>query len=77
MAYVHIDVDLDEFDSDDLKRELESRGYSVTKKGEPGLPFEAMTDLEHVRHLAQCGLVNDARLEALQMLSRHIGHRLN
>ena len=31
MAYIRIDVDLDEFDEDDLVNELEYRGYTVIK----------------------------------------------
>lgn len=31
MAYVTVDVDIDEFDDDDLIEELESRGYTVEK----------------------------------------------
>lgn len=32
MAYVTVDVDIDEFDDDDLIEELESRGYTVEEK---------------------------------------------
>lgn len=32
MAYVIVDVDIDEFDDDDLIEELESRGYTVEEK---------------------------------------------
>ena len=34
MAYVTVDVDIDEFDDDDLIEELESRGYTVEKDDE-------------------------------------------
>lgn len=32
MAYVTVDVDIDEFDDNDLIEELESRGYTVEEK---------------------------------------------
>ena len=32
MAYVHVDIDLDEFDDRDLIDELECRGYIVAKR---------------------------------------------
>lgn len=32
--YVEVEVDLSEFDTDDLAEELESRGYTVTSGGE-------------------------------------------
>lgn len=34
MAYITIDVDIDEFYDDDLIEELESRGYTVKKNDE-------------------------------------------
>lgn len=34
MPYINIDVDLDEFDDDDLIEELEDRGYTVSDKDE-------------------------------------------
>ena len=34
MPYINIDVDLDEFDDDDLIEELEDRGYTVGDKEE-------------------------------------------
>lgn len=38
MAYVSVDVDLDEFDDEELIEELESRGYKVSEDGERGNP---------------------------------------
>ena len=32
MAYVTVDVELDEFDDDELVEELESRGYTVVEE---------------------------------------------
>ena len=34
MAYLTIDVEIDEFDDDDLIEELENRGYTVSDKNE-------------------------------------------
>lgn len=34
MAYITIDVDIDEFDDDDLIEELEDRGYTIDKDEE-------------------------------------------
>lgn len=68
---VHIDDDvLEEFDDDELKDELESRGYAVAKRGEP---IEGLTELEHVEHLAVCGQIEAARAEALMLVSKAIG----
>jgi hypothetical protein len=71
---VHIDDDcLEEFDEDDLKAELERRGFSVAKRGEP---IEGLTELEHVEHLVVCGLRDEARREALVLVGRAIGRPL-
>lgn len=39
MAYVTVDVDLDEFDDDEIVDELEHRGYYVSKE-EPAEGFD-------------------------------------
>ena len=69
MPYVSVDIDLDEFDEDDLVQELESRGYRVSKTN----GTEALGDLEHVKHLALCGLIADAQNEALELVEKAIG----
>jgi hypothetical protein len=71
MPYVHIHIDLDEFDDDDLISELESRGYTCTKDSATGLE-----GLERVEHLAVCGQIEIARAEALQLVSKAIGRTI-
>lgn len=47
MAYVTVDVDIEEFDDDDLIEELESRGYTVAEtddeKDEDDVPETSRT----------------------------------
>ena len=69
MPYVSVHIDLDEFDDDELVEELEIRGYRVSKAHEPA----TLGDLEHVEHLALCGLIDDARNEALELVGKEIG----
>lgn len=59
---VYVDVDLDEFDDDELVEELEDRGYHVSKAIEPSTP----TDLEHISWL----LTLDKKRDALILLER-------
>ena len=40
MAYVTVDVELDEFNDDELVEELESRGYTVVEEEEEVKKFE-------------------------------------
>lgn len=75
MPYVHVEIDLDEFDTEDLIEELESRGYTCSKhKREADLG--GLGDLEHIEHLAICGQLDVARKEALQLVSKAIGRTL-
>ena len=73
MPYVSVHIDLDEFDDDELVKELETRGYSVSKAQEPA----ALGDLEHIKHLALCGLIADARNEALELVGKAIGRPIH
>ena len=73
MPYVSVHIDLDEFDEDDLVQELESRGYRVSKTNDT----KALGDLEYVEHLALCGLIADARNEALELVGKAIGRPLH
>ena len=73
MPYVSVHIDFDEFDEDDLVQELESRGYRVSKTNDA----EALVDLEHVEHLALCGLIADARNEALELVGKAIGRPIH
>ena len=73
MPYITVEahVDLDEFDDEDLVEELESRGYVCSKN-----PIENLPDVSYIEHLATCGLVAEARREALDLVSKTIGRRL-
>lgn len=73
MPYVSVHIDLDEFDDAELVRELESRGYRASKANDPA----TLGDLEHVEHLALCGLIADARNEALEIVSKAIGRPIH
>jgi hypothetical protein len=73
MPYVSVHIDFDEFDEDDLVQELESRGYRVSKTTDT----EALGDLDHVEHLALCGLIADARNEALELVGKAIGRPIH
>ena len=78
MPYVSVHIDLDEFDEDDLVQELESRGYRVSKAHEPATLVDLEhVDLEHVEHLALCGLIADARNEALELVGKAIGRPIH
>lgn len=75
MPYIHVSVSdvIDELDSEDLIEELVRRGYS-----EPSKNIAAGLDgLDRIAHLAACGLVNDARTEALQMVGEAIGRPIH
>ena len=73
MPYVSANIDIDDFDEDDLVQELESRGYRVSKTN----GTEALDDLEYVEHLALCGLIADARNEALELVGKAIGRPIH
>lgn len=73
MPYVSVHMDLDEFDEDDLVQELESRGYRVSKTNDT----EALGYFDHVEHLALCGLIADARNEALKLVGKAIGRPIH
>jgi hypothetical protein len=72
---VYVDVDLDDFDTEDLIEELEGRGYAVvqTAKGEAADIGESFNMVEH---LAICGLQDAAREEAVRIASKAIGRPL-
>ena len=80
MPFVSVHIDFDEFGEDELVEELESRGYRVSKtNGTEALgdldhvERLALGDLAHVKHLALCGLIADARNEALELVGKAIG----
>lgn len=78
MPYVRVYVDsddvLEEIDDDDLKTELEKRGYQVSEKGRT---IAAVDGLDRVEHLSLCGLTQDAQAEALRLVGDAIGRTLN
>ena len=59
MPYVHVEIDLDDFDDDDLIEELESRGYTCSKDSVTGVE-----GLERIEHLAICGQTEIARADS-------------
>lgn len=66
----------------DLREELISRGYLVSAKksrdSTPTAPHPATgLDFDHVAHLAECGLVAEARTEALSVVGEFIGRRIH
>jgi hypothetical protein len=73
MPYVHIDIDPDEFEDDELIEELESRGYFVIQKDGS---TNSLGDLGHIEHLVICGQIEHARAEALLLVGRSIGRPL-
>ena len=68
MAYVNVDVDLDDFDTNDLIEEIEKRGYSVGGSGAPN-----PSDMTRIQHLMDCGLMRDAASEALSFIETQLG----
>lgn len=69
MPYVSVWVDTPElsaFSDADLIEELESRGFGVAK----GTSIEGIGRIEH---LAACGFVRDAAIEALQLIECQLG----
>jgi len=63
MAWVNVDVDVDltDFDTEDLVEELQYRGHFVEVEG---------VDIERIRHLVMCGMEEQAKLEAWQMIKK-------
>jgi hypothetical protein len=63
MPYVSVDVDLDDFDTDDLIRELDDRGHGYNTDGIDG--DEARALLEQVHQLRRSGQNYEAALDQL------------
>jgi hypothetical protein len=75
MPYVNVWVDnddlLDEIDDDDLVEKLNRRGYACFKNGVAnGHEFSS------VKHLMDCGMINEAKAEAFLIVGRAIGRSL-
>ena len=60
---VDVDIDMSDIDTDDLVEELELRGKSmpVALGG---------VDIERIRHLMLCGLEDQAKTEAWDMITK-------
>ncbi len=79
MVMVYVNIELDDFDDDDLKAELEARGFAVFKGS-----TDTSIDLERIEHLVTCGLMEQARAELMEqaraelieLASRAIGRPL-
>lgn len=72
---VYVDVELDDFDTDDLIKELEDRGYAVIK-GAKAEAADVGESFDRVEHLAVCGQIEAARAEAVYIASKAIGRSL-
>lgn len=60
---IDVDVDISDIDTEDLKDELERRGDFV--------PFnDGGVDVERIRHLMLCGLEDQAKKEAWDMITK-------
>lgn len=60
---VDVDIDMSDIDTDDLVEELELRGKTM--------PTElGGVDIDRIRHLMLCGLVEEAKKEAWQMIEK-------
>ena len=57
-----VDVDLSEFDDDDLLVEIESRNLQAN------LPHNI--DFDRIRHLIECKMIDQAKEEAWQMIEK-------
>lgn len=75
MAYVEVEIDIEDFDTTDLIDELETRGYSCVKTGADKESLEAFKtiDLDRIEHLSLCGQTAAARLELFSMVHVAIG----
>lgn len=60
---IDVDVDISDIDTEDLKDELERRGEFVS--------FDTGgVDVERIRHLMLCGLEDQAKTEAWDMITK-------
>lgn len=68
---VDVDVDLDQFELEDLADYLRHNGYQVSK--DASLPAG---DLDHIYTLAVAGQMEFAKQEALKLVGESIGRQL-
>lgn len=60
---IDVDVDISDIDTEDLVEELEMRNQA--------LPLNlGGVDIDRIRHLMLCGLVEEAKKEAWQMIEK-------
>jgi hypothetical protein len=60
---IDVDVDISDIDTEDLVEELEMRNQA--------LPLNlGGVDIDRIRHLMLCGLVEEAKMEAWQMIEK-------
>lgn len=75
VAYVHIDVSLDEFSNEEIIEYLRSQGESGDLLSGEGLLI-AQSELDRIETLALCGQVDSARATVLSIVSAAIGRAL-
>ena len=79
---VDVDVDLDQFEIEDIIEYLRNEGYSVNGSAvATGAVLDGdnqidTADLDHIYTLAVCGQVQAAQQEALQIVGKAIGRPL-
>ena len=78
MVMARVTIDMDVFEDDDLRQELEERGYTVLAEGESTthLPESLDENLGRIEHLLLCGMRAEARAELVEAASRVLGRPL-
>ena len=75
MPYVNVWIDdsdlTDEMDDDDLIEIVEKRGYKVYKNASP-----ALEGIPRIEHLIDCGLIDQAKIEAWKFIGHQLGRSL-
>ena len=78
MVMARVTIDLDVFEDEDLRMELEECGYTVLAEGETMTQRAESLDenLDRIEHLLTCGLRADARAELIDVASKALGRPL-
>lgn len=78
MVMARVTIDLDVFEDEDLREEMEERGYTVLAEGETITNRAESLDenLDRIEHLLNCGFPEQARAELLDAASRVLGRPL-
>lgn len=75
MPYVQVFVDfsdvIDEFDDEEIAEEMRKRGYWCFKKGD-----QEIEDFAIVQHYFDCGLRDQAKKEAIEIVGQMMGRPL-